>query len=60
MMDELIEGGLIEVVPIEDFENSLKVLLRLARRQHQRVPENRYGLVAVRPPQFMPPGQVPG
>ncbi len=54
-MDELIEAGLLEVLPIQEFENSLKVLLRLARRQHQRVPEGRAGLPAVRPPHFMPP-----
>ena len=39
----------VEVRPIEEFESSLKVLLRLARRQHQRVPEGASGLAAVRP-----------
>ncbi len=58
ILDEMIADDLLEVAPIEEFETSLKVLLRLARRQHQRVPENRYGLTAVRPPQFMPPGRV--
>jgi hypothetical protein len=37
-MQELVESGAVEVKPIEEFEPSLKVLLRLARRQHQRVP----------------------
>jgi hypothetical protein len=51
----MIDEDLIEVQPIENFETSLKVLLRLARRQHQRVPPGRAGLAAVRPEQFMPP-----
>lgn len=38
VMQELIDSGAIEVKPIDEFESSLKVLLRLARRQHQRVP----------------------
>ena len=44
--------------PIENFETSLKVLLRLARRQHQRVPPGSAGLPMVRPPKFMPPPKV--
>lgn len=52
IMQELIDAGLIEVRPIEDFENSLKVLLRLARRQHQRVPVGPAGAAAVRPPYY--------
>lgn len=54
VMQEMIDAGLIEVRPIEEFENSLKVLLRLARRQHQRVPEGGGGLAAVRPSYYRP------
>lgn len=54
-MDGLIAAGLIEVQPIENFEGSLKTLLRLARRQHQRVPPGEAGLAAVRPPWYLPP-----
>ncbi|MBI5505845.1 MAG: Coenzyme F420 hydrogenase/dehydrogenase, beta subunit C-terminal domain [Deltaproteobacteria bacterium] len=54
IMQELIDAGLVEVRPIEEFENSLKVLLRLARRQHQRVPVGESGAAAVRPPHYLP------
>jgi len=54
-LDAMIADDLLEVRPIEEFENSLKVLMRLARRQHQRVPEgNAGGLAAVRPSYYMP------
>ena len=36
-LDKMIGDGMLEVRPIEEFETSLKVLLRLARRQHQRL-----------------------
>jgi coenzyme F420 hydrogenase subunit beta len=49
VMQELIDADVIEVKPIEEFESSLKVLLRLARRQHQRVPDGPYGQKATRP-----------
>jgi hypothetical protein len=51
----MVADGLLEIRPIEEFENSLKVLLRLARRQHQRVPPSKGGNAAVRPPWFLPP-----
>jgi coenzyme F420 hydrogenase subunit beta len=54
VMQELIDADLLEVRPIEEFEGSLKVLLRLARRQHQRVPVGASGLPAVRPPYYRP------
>jgi len=53
-LSAMIEADLLEVRPIEEFESSLKVLLRLARRQHQRVPPGKAGLAAVRPRVFMP------
>ena len=37
--------GLLEVRPIDEFENSMKVLLRLTRKQRERVP--------------VPPGRTP-
>ena len=60
-MDSMIADGLLEVRPIEEFEGSLKTLLRLARRQHQRVPvpdkgEGRAALV--RPPYYLPPANA--
>ncbi|MFP6609896.1 MAG: Coenzyme F420 hydrogenase/dehydrogenase, beta subunit C-terminal domain [Deltaproteobacteria bacterium] len=62
IMDKMKAAGLLKLRPIEEFENSLKVLMRLARRQHQRVPEGADGLPAVRPPYFLPPreGSQPG
>jgi coenzyme F420 hydrogenase subunit beta len=58
VMQRIIDEDLLDVRPIDEFENSLKVLLRLARRQHQRVPEGRLGLAAVRPPHYMPPANA--
>ena len=54
VMQTLIDADLVEVKPIEEFESSLKVLLRLARRQHQRVPEAATGIAAVRPSYYRP------
>ena len=38
VFDAMVAEGLLEVKPMEEFANSMKVLLRLARKQHQRVP----------------------
>jgi coenzyme F420 hydrogenase subunit beta len=38
VFDAMVAEGLLEVKPMEEFENSMKVLLRLARKQRQRVP----------------------
>ncbi len=38
IFDSLVKEGLLEVRPIEEFESSMRVLLRLTRKQHQRVP----------------------
>ena len=46
IFDAAMRDGLFEVRPIEEFENSMKVLLRLARKQRERVP--------------VPPGRRPG
>ena len=55
-LDKMVADGLLEVQPIENFETSLKVLLRLARRQHQRVPvPDGREASDVCPPYFMPP-----
>jgi coenzyme F420-reducing hydrogenase beta subunit len=51
----MVADGLLEIRPIEEFETSLKVLLRLARRQHQRVPPTGAGVEAVRPSHFLSP-----
>jgi coenzyme F420 hydrogenase subunit beta len=38
IFDDAVGDGLFEVRPIEEFDNSMKVLLRLARKQRERVP----------------------
>jgi coenzyme F420 hydrogenase subunit beta len=38
VFDSLVAEDLVEVRPMEDFENSMKVFLRLARKQRVRVP----------------------
>jgi coenzyme F420 hydrogenase subunit beta len=38
VFDALVREGLVEVRPIEEFENSMKVFLRLTRKQRERVP----------------------
>jgi coenzyme F420 hydrogenase subunit beta len=38
IFDAMVDEGLLEVRPMEEFENSLKVLLRLTRKQRERVP----------------------
>lgn len=38
IFDALVDEGLLEVRPMEEFENSMKVLLRLTRKQRDRVP----------------------
>ena len=43
---ELVREGRVETRPMEEFENSMKILIRLAQRQHERVP--------------VPPGREPG
>jgi len=38
IFDAVVHDGLLEVRPIEEFEQSMTVFLRLARKQRQRVP----------------------
>ncbi|MFQ5668371.1 MAG: Coenzyme F420 hydrogenase/dehydrogenase, beta subunit C-terminal domain [Candidatus Binatia bacterium] len=38
IFDTMVREGLLDVRPIEEFENSMKVLLRLTRKQRKRVP----------------------
>src|SRR5262245_39072632 len=38
VFDAMVAEGLVEVKPMEEFENSMKVFLRLARKQRVRVP----------------------
>ena len=45
IFDAALRDGIFEVQPIEDLEISMKVLLRLARKQRERVP--------------VPPGRTP-
>ncbi|MDG1960170.1 MAG: Coenzyme F420 hydrogenase/dehydrogenase, beta subunit C-terminal domain [Candidatus Binatia bacterium] len=38
LFDEMVADGRFETRPMEEFEKSMTVLLRLAQRQHERVP----------------------
>jgi coenzyme F420 hydrogenase subunit beta len=38
VFDAIVREGLLDVRPIEEFENSMKVFLRLTRKQRDRVP----------------------
>ena len=38
LFDRLVADGRIETRSMDEFENSMKILLRLAQRQHERVP----------------------
>ncbi len=38
LFDAMVAEGLLDVKPIEEFENSMKVMLRLTRKQRERVP----------------------
>ena len=38
VFDAMVREGLLEVRPIEEFESSMKVFLRLTRKQRERVP----------------------
>ena len=46
LFDDMVRRGLLEVRPMEEFENSMKVMIRLTKKQRDRVP--------------VPPGQTPG
>jgi coenzyme F420 hydrogenase subunit beta len=53
VFEAMVREGLLDVRPIEEFENSMKVFLRLARKQRQRVPvPPGRGDGFVRPPGF--------
>jgi coenzyme F420 hydrogenase subunit beta len=45
LFDDLVARGLVETRSMDDFENSMRVLLRLTRKQRERVP--------------VPPGRTP-
>lgn len=38
LFDDMVARGLLETRPMEEFENSMKVMLRLTRKQRDRVP----------------------
>src|SRR5262245_4848666 len=38
LFDDMVRRGLLETRPMEEFENSMKVMLRLTRKQRERVP----------------------
>jgi len=43
--DDMVARGLLETRPMDEFENSMKVMLRLTKKQRDRVP--------------VPPGRAP-
>jgi coenzyme F420 hydrogenase subunit beta len=45
LFDDMVARGLLDVRPMEEFENSMKVMLRLTKKQRDRVP--------------VPPGRTP-
>jgi coenzyme F420 hydrogenase subunit beta len=45
LFDDMVNRGLLETRPMEEFENSMKVMLRLTKKQRDRVP--------------VPPGRLP-
>lgn len=60
LFDDMVRRGLIETRPMEEFENSMKVMLRLTKKQRDRVPvppgrPRRY----VRPEGYPPVGSDP-
>ena len=38
IFDAMVADGRVETKPMGEFENSMKIMLRLAKRQHERVP----------------------
>ena len=38
LFDDMVRRGLLETRPMEEFENSMKVMLRLTKKQRDRVP----------------------
>src|SRR6185436_3728104 len=38
LFDDMVRRGLLDVRPMEEFENSMKVLIRLTKKQRERVP----------------------
>src|SRR6185369_1194853 len=38
LFDDMVRRGLVETRPMDEFENSMKVMLRLAKKQRERVP----------------------
>jgi coenzyme F420 hydrogenase subunit beta len=54
ILEAMKKENLLEVKPMEEFENSWKVLLRLAKKQHARVPvPPGRDETFVRPPEFL-------
>ena len=59
-VDRLVKEGRVETRSMDEFENSTKIMLRLAQRQHERVPVPPARDPAwVRPPFAMPGAKPP-
>ena len=60
IFDRLVKDGRVETRSMDEFENSTKIMLRLAQRQHERVPVPPARDPAwVRPPFAMPGAKPP-
>ncbi|MEA2625390.1 MAG: coenzyme hydrogenase subunit beta [Candidatus Binatota bacterium] len=54
VFDALVRDGLLDVKPMEEFESSMRILMRLAKKQHLRVPvPPGRDPSFVRPPEFL-------
>jgi coenzyme F420 hydrogenase subunit beta len=54
LFDDLVARGLVETRSMDEFENSMKVLIRLTRKQRERVP-----VPPGRPPRYVRPDGYP-
>ena len=54
LFDDMVARGLLDVRPMEEFENSMKVMLRLTKKQRDRVP-----VPPGRTPRYVRPGGYP-
>jgi coenzyme F420 hydrogenase subunit beta len=54
LFDDMVQRGLLETRPMEEFENSMKVMLRLTKKQRERVP-----VPPGRPPRYVRPEGYP-
>ena len=60
IFDQMVAEGRVETRSMDEFENSMKIMIRLAQRQHERVPVPPGRSPSwVRPPHAMPTDRAP-